>query len=139
MTFDTPAIEATAFLLKSSSRSVRLYVRFPLSLRMVEDFLAVRGITVSHETVRRCLRDLLVSTRSQVASLPANASSWLGRSGTLNYGSTSPARRDLRFVLRDRPVRRPISRIADSEATRTQIPIHCGQHSDDCGQLMMNC
>jgi hypothetical protein len=28
---------------------------------------------------------------------------------------------------------------ADSEATRTQIPIHCGQHSDDCGQLMMTC
>lgn len=68
MTFDMPAIAATAFLLKSSSRSVWLYVRFPLSLRMVEDFLAVRGITVSHETVRRCLRDLLVSTRSQVAS-----------------------------------------------------------------------
>jgi hypothetical protein len=32
-----------------------------------------------------------------------------------------------------------LSKSADSEATRTQIPIHCGQHSDDCGQLMMTC
>ncbi len=32
--------------------AVWLYFRFPLSLRMVEDLLAARGITVSHETVR---------------------------------------------------------------------------------------
>ena len=30
-----------------------LYFRFPLSLRMVEDLLAARGITVSHQTVRQ--------------------------------------------------------------------------------------
>jgi putative transposase len=30
-----------------------LYFRFPLSLRMVEEMLAVRGILVSHETVRQ--------------------------------------------------------------------------------------
>ncbi|ALJ39381.1 hypothetical protein AMK58_28150 (plasmid) [Azospirillum brasilense] len=30
-----------------------LYFRFPLSLRMVEELLAARGITVSHETVRQ--------------------------------------------------------------------------------------
>jgi putative transposase len=30
-----------------------LYFRFPLSLRMVEEMLAMRGITVSHETVRQ--------------------------------------------------------------------------------------
>jgi putative transposase len=29
-----------------------LSIRFPLSLRMVEDLLAARGIIVSHETVR---------------------------------------------------------------------------------------
>jgi len=29
-----------------------LYVRFPLSLRNVEDLLHERGINVSHETVR---------------------------------------------------------------------------------------
>lgn len=33
--------------------AVWLYFRFPLSLRMVEEMLAARGITVSHETVRQ--------------------------------------------------------------------------------------
>ena len=32
--------------------AVMLYVRFPLSLRNVEDFLHEHGIEVSHETVR---------------------------------------------------------------------------------------
>jgi putative transposase len=32
--------------------TVTLYVRFPLSLRNVEDLLHERGIEVSHETVR---------------------------------------------------------------------------------------
>ena len=44
-------------------------------------------------------------------SFSANGSSLLGRSGTLNFGSTASARRYLRIVLRDRPVRRAISRI----------------------------
>lgn len=34
------------------AHAVWLYFRFPLSLRMVEDLLAVRGIIVSHQTVR---------------------------------------------------------------------------------------
>jgi len=34
---------------------VWLYFRFPLSLRMVEEMLAARGIVVSHETVRQRL------------------------------------------------------------------------------------
>ena len=32
--------------------AVWLYLRFPLSLRMVEDLLSARGIIVNHETVR---------------------------------------------------------------------------------------
>jgi len=32
--------------------AVMLYVRYPLSLRQVEDLLLERGIEVSHETVR---------------------------------------------------------------------------------------
>ncbi len=32
--------------------AVMLYIRFPLSLRNVEDLLHERGIDVSHETVR---------------------------------------------------------------------------------------
>jgi putative transposase len=35
------------------SHAVWLYFRFPLSLRMVEEMLAARGIAVSHETVRQ--------------------------------------------------------------------------------------
>ena len=38
------------------SHAVWLYFRFPLSLRMVEEMLAARGILVSHETVRRTLK-----------------------------------------------------------------------------------
>src|SRR5215207_8495081 len=35
------------------SHAVWLYFRFPLSLRMVEEMLAARGIEMSHETVRQ--------------------------------------------------------------------------------------
>src|SRR5512144_2861622 len=35
------------------SHAVWLYFRFPLSLRMVEEMLAARGITVTHETIRQ--------------------------------------------------------------------------------------
>src|ERR671929_273243 len=35
------------------SQAVWLYFRFPLSLRMVEEMLAARGITVTHETIRQ--------------------------------------------------------------------------------------
>src|SRR5687767_9969807 len=35
------------------SHAVWLYFRFPLSLRMVEEMLAARGIVVSHETARQ--------------------------------------------------------------------------------------
>ncbi len=35
------------------SHAVWLYFRFPLSLRMVDELLASRGIIVSHETVRQ--------------------------------------------------------------------------------------
>ena len=33
-------------------RAVMLYIRYPLSLRNVEDLLHERGIEISHETVR---------------------------------------------------------------------------------------
>src|ERR687883_318448 len=35
------------------SQAVWLYFRFPLSLRLVEEMLAARGIIVSHESVRQ--------------------------------------------------------------------------------------
>ena len=36
------------------AHAVWLYYRFPLSLRMVEDMLAARGIIVTHRTIRTC-------------------------------------------------------------------------------------
>jgi putative transposase len=41
------------FLAEVISHAVWLYFRFPLSLRIVEEMLAARGILVSHETVRQ--------------------------------------------------------------------------------------
>jgi putative transposase len=38
------------------SHAVRLYFRFPLELRMVEELVVARGIIVSHETVRQGVR-----------------------------------------------------------------------------------
>lgn len=46
-----PAIAAIVFPLKSLP-TVWLYFRFPLSLRMVADSLAARGMIVSHQTIR---------------------------------------------------------------------------------------
>ncbi|MBB3454323.1 putative transposase [Rhizobium sp. BK313] len=40
------------FLPAVISHAVWLYVRFPLSLRLVEEMLLERGIAVSYETVR---------------------------------------------------------------------------------------
>jgi len=41
------------FLPDVISYAVWLYYRFPLSLRMVEELLAARGIELTYETVRR--------------------------------------------------------------------------------------
>ena len=60
-------------------------------------------------SVRRCLRDLLVSVLSQPASFSANGSSRLEVARGLYCGSFVSVRRYLRIVLRDRPVRLAIS------------------------------
>jgi len=47
----TPACPSYAgyrFLAEVISQAVRLYVRFPLSLHMLDELLAARGIVVSH-------------------------------------------------------------------------------------------
>ena len=52
----TPACPSYAgyrFPAQTISHAVWLYFRFPLSLRMVDEWPAVRGIIVSHETVRQ--------------------------------------------------------------------------------------
>ena len=48
-----PSYAGYRFPAEIISHAVRLYFRFPLSLRMVDEVLAARGIIVSHETVRQ--------------------------------------------------------------------------------------
>src|SRR5215204_2435097 len=59
------------------SHAVWLYFRFPLSLRMVEELLAARGITVSHETVRQWARKLGQGFANQIRHrLPRAGDKW---------------------------------------------------------------
>jgi putative transposase len=48
-----PSYAGHRFPAEVISHAVWLYFRFPLSLRMVEEMLAARGIIVSHESVRQ--------------------------------------------------------------------------------------
>src|SRR5690242_1636506 len=49
----SPSYAGHRFPAEVISHAVWLYFRFPLSLRMVEEILAARGVIVSHETVRQ--------------------------------------------------------------------------------------
>src|SRR3954453_16339424 len=49
----SPSYAGHRFPAEIISHAVWLYFRFPLSLRMVEEMLAARGIVVSHDTVRQ--------------------------------------------------------------------------------------
>lgn len=52
MTNRDPLYRRHRFPAEIIAHAVWLYFRFPLSLRMIEDMLAARGIIVSHQTVR---------------------------------------------------------------------------------------
>ncbi len=52
MTDRDPLYCGHSFPAEIIAHAVWLYFRFPLSLRMVEDMLAARGIIVSHQTIR---------------------------------------------------------------------------------------
>ena len=59
------------------SHAVWLYFRFPLSLRMVDELLAVRGIVVSHETVRQWALKFGQGFANQIRRrLPAAGDKW---------------------------------------------------------------
>jgi putative transposase len=59
------------------SHAVWLYFRFPLSLRMVEEMLAARGIVVSHETVRQWARKFGQDFANQIRrKLPGPGDKW---------------------------------------------------------------
>jgi hypothetical protein len=52
----SPSYAGHRFPAEVISHAVWLYFRFPLSLRMVEEMLAARGIIISHESVRQWAR-----------------------------------------------------------------------------------
>ncbi len=59
------------------SQAVWLYFRFPLSLQMVDELLAARGIIVSHETVRQWTLKFGQVFASQIRRrLPAARDKW---------------------------------------------------------------
>ena len=59
------------------SHAVWSYFRFPLSLRMIEEMLAARGILASHETVRQWALKFGQSFANQIRRrLPASGDKW---------------------------------------------------------------
>jgi putative transposase len=72
------------------SHAVWLYFRFPLSLRMVEEMLAARGIAVSHETVRQWARKFGQGFANQIRRrLPSPGDKWPGLRTRVNGGLRS--------------------------------------------------
>ncbi len=76
----TPACPSYAgyrFPAEIISHAVWLYFRFPLSLRMVDELLATRGIIVSYETVRQWARKFGQVFANQIRRrLPAVGDKW---------------------------------------------------------------
>src|ERR1700722_16818935 len=59
------------------SHAVWLYFRFPLSLRMVEEMLATRGICVTYETVRQWGKKFGETIADQIRQrAPARGDKW---------------------------------------------------------------
>src|SRR3954470_7761509 len=72
-----PSYAGHRFPAEVISHAVWLYFRFPLSLRMVEEMLAARGIDVSHETVRQWARKFGQSFANQIRrKLPDPGDKW---------------------------------------------------------------
>src|SRR5688572_12706841 len=76
----TPAFPSYAghrFPAEVISHAVWLYFRFPLSLRMIEEMLAARGIIISHETVRQWARKFGQAFANQIRRrLPRPGDTW---------------------------------------------------------------
>jgi len=72
-----PSYAGYRFPAEVISHAVWLYFRFPLSLRMVDELLAARGIIVSHETVRQWALKFGQAFANQVRRrLPAVGDKW---------------------------------------------------------------
>jgi putative transposase len=72
-----PSYAGHRFPAEIISHAVWLYFRFPLSLRHVDEILAARGITVSHETVRQWALKFGQSFANQIRRrLPRAGDTW---------------------------------------------------------------
>src|SRR6201988_485539 len=72
-----PSYAGHRFPAEVISHAVWLYFRFPLSLRMVEEMLAARGIIVSNETVRQWARKFGQDFANQIRHrLPRAGDKW---------------------------------------------------------------
>ncbi len=72
-----PSYAGYRFPAEVISHAVWLYFRFPLSLRMVDELLATRGIGVSHETMRQWALKFGQSFANQIRRrLPAAGDKW---------------------------------------------------------------
>ena len=72
-----PSYAGYRFPAEIISHAVWLYFRFPLSLRIVDELLATRGIIVSHETVRQWARKFGQVFANQIRRrLPASGDKW---------------------------------------------------------------
>jgi putative transposase len=72
-----PSFVGYRFPAEIISQAVWLYFRFPLSLRMVEEMLAFRGIVVSHETLRQWGRKFGQAFANQIRRrLPRTGDKW---------------------------------------------------------------
>lgn len=48
------SVQVLQFIARGDRMAVMLYIRFPLSLRNVEDLLFEHGVDICHEAVRSC-------------------------------------------------------------------------------------
>jgi len=72
-----PSYAGYRFPAEIISHAVWLYFRIPLSLRMVDELLAARGIVVSHETVRQWALKFGQAFANQIRRrLPAAGNKW---------------------------------------------------------------
>jgi putative transposase len=72
-----PSYAGYRFPAEVISHAVWLYFRFPLSLRMVGEMLAARGITVSHESVRQWARKFGQDFANQIRRRLPRAGIWM--------------------------------------------------------------
>ena len=73
----SPSYAGHRFPAEIISHAVWFYFRFPLSLRMVEEMLAARGIIVSHETVRQWALKFGQASANQIRRrLPRTGDNW---------------------------------------------------------------